>query len=429
MDILAYVSQLQGNVLAIACSDGRRLNTTDWSELVDFLLEPADLVVCQHIDRFAEDILAVMPEDIASKMRNGGKEYLPDHTKLYYRSFRVFGVTFGKYESNVYGLSRYEKFDSEVKDPAVLLELAQNVVKAFNQKFGVRAKTLASPIAVYSDVLDNLSFGRAGDLPVTAKGLIKESRNIMNREWRSVYTTGRYSKDEVTYYDITAAYPSIMAALPELRHSEFFEADAIPADFTWGVVKGKLRIDKPVSPFDGTGEREAEITTSMLKTLRKHGIGDMKVEKGWFVRIKPNPPLPFQRTMERLYRLRSDPDPLVGRIAKAISVGIGGMLKQSYDRKGGVWLGDNFQSIYGAMISSTCAERVCDFIYSHLLDEEVMLVQVDGVMAKGSPLVQLGGNVGMGCWRVSEPSDEVMAELAGEKNVTAVIDITKVGTP
>ena len=404
--MLAYAVEKQGKSLILSCSDGRTLTTGNWDEVVCFLLMPApnNMVVVWNIDTFVDDITTVLPVKIATKIKAGGRVYTPDNRKIYYQPSRVFGVN----QVNIYSLSRYS--NDKVDDVMELSILGKKVLNAY-KLFGIEPTTLSSPVAVYSTVLDNLDFPRACDLPDTAFSLIQMCAKTMSREWRDVYQLGHWGADEISDYDLTSAYPYLIAGLPDIRNAKFFKSKTMPSEYTWGEMYGKLKIYKPVSPFIyqpkncyPIGEWMDSITTEQLWLLNKYGIGEFEMGYGNFFTLPKSYGYPFKETMNKLFLLRKSNNKIVSIIAKAIAVGIGGKLQEVHEKNK---LGVNFNSIYARMATSRCMVKVADFIYRNSLNP--ISITVDGVLAEGK--LSLPNIKEMGQWHTEPSSNALVMSL------------------
>ncbi len=385
----------QGKMLRICCSDGRNIITDQWEEALAFLLQPTDMGIVWNVDEFVDAITSIMPKDLAKKVKQGGRVITPDNRKLYYQPNRMFGINY----INFYSLQRYS--DERIDDPTKLLELADKVTKAY-ETFGVEVTTLSSPIGVYSQIMDSLNFPRACDLPDNAFDLIQKCSEVSQREWRDVYKLGHFEADEISDFDVVACYPSIVAKLPDISHATFFESKTMPDKYSWGLLYGKLRIDKDVSPFIcqerncyGKGEWPDLITSEQLWLLEKYELGSFNMEQGWFFLLPKIYGYPFKATMERLYKQRDSDNPIVSKIAKAISVGLVGKFAERHADG----LGDNFNSIYSKMATSRCMVKVASFIYKNHCENDLVSVLVDGFMA--TKRLALENKKKMGSWRIN----------------------------
>jgi hypothetical protein len=114
--------------------------------------------------------------------------------------------------------------------------------------------------------------------------------------------------------------------------------------------------------------------------------------------------------MLELSQKKEHPNKIVHEIAKGISVGVWGMLCQRYPVAENIktqetvaWkLGESFNSIYGCMVSSRCSVKVAAFIYNSSMENEVVAIQVDGILSEKH--LKLPNKKGMGLWRLNESS-------------------------
>jgi len=394
---LTYTADRQDQSVLLSCNDGRQLFTDRWEDIASFLLMPCDMALVFNIDKFVDTIL---PKDIKESLKGGGRVYSYDNRKLYYQPGRMLGIN----HIDFYGLSRYS--DNEITNVMELAELATKVMKAYGF-FGVTPARLTSPVAVYGETLDKVDFPRACDLPDSAFDMLSKCAEVSWEEWREVYKLGHWEANEITDYDLTSAYPYLISLLPDLRGAKFFTSKTMPANYSWGLLQGKLKINKDVTPFLHIGEWDRLITTDHLWLIDRYQLGQFEMEQGWFYLLPVNPRYPFSDTMQMLYKARQNENPLVQKIAKAISVGIGGKFAQRYDNGK---LGDNYNSIYATLITSRCQVKVADFIWRNNLSARCISVLVDGCLVEGKRL-QLSENGGMGSWRANPPSPFLVASL------------------
>lgn len=394
--ILAYHAIKEGTHVHLSCSDGRDLVTEDWNEISCFLLMSCDMAVVFHIDKFVE---AILSEDIKQTLDENHTYYTSDRRKLYYQLGRMFGINY----INFYGLSRYS--DKEIDNVDDLIVLKDKVMAAY-ALFGIVPDKLTSPVAAYSQVLDKLDFPVACDLPGSALPMLDKCAEVAWKEWREVYKLGHWDADNVTDYDLTSAYPYLISLLPDLRQARFTQSKTLLPK-QWGLLYGHLNLTKDVTPFLKIGQWDDLITTDQLWLINKYGYGSFEMQEGWFYSLPSKYNQPFKSTMESLYKLRQHDNPLVNKIAKAISVGIGGKFAQRYDDGN---LGEYYNSIYACMITSRCQVKVADFIWRNGIPDNVISVMVDGCLVEGERLT-IPNVKGMGEWRANEPTPFLVASL------------------
>lgn len=409
-NILAFTAESQGKQVLFSCNDRSNLLTDDWGEAIAYLLKPCDFGVVFGLEHFTELFCSLIPQNVVKELKDKGKAFLPmpSRQKLYYQIGRVFAITWGSgREINLYPLSRYS--DIEITDVNGLKELADKVVEAYGY-FGLTPTKLTSPVAVFEEVLDGVDYSRACDLPDSALEMLSKCSEVAWEEWREVYKVGHWGANEITDVDLTAGYPSLIAKLPDLREAKFFTSKTIPDRYSWGLLEGTLNLVKDVTPFYFLGEFPALITTGHLRLINKYQWGEFKMDNGWFFSVPKGYRTPFKDTMTNLYQARQNENPLIKNISKAISVGIGGKFVQRYSDGR---LGDNWNSIYGKMITSACQCEVADAIWSRNLQERIISILVDGFLVEGEILSDLGleSSSGMGSWRANLPSSFLVASL------------------
>jgi hypothetical protein len=411
VDILAYDAEKQHRSVLLCCSDGRVSDISDWSELVTFILAECDMAVVWNLEQFFDAINSIMPRKVVERVNKTGKDFLPDHTKLYYQPGRVFSPTYGRQETNFYAIARYSP-DKQITDVTELRDLAYKVVDAY-RVFGINATKLTSPVALYSEILNRVPFPRACDLLPTALPMLNMCAECVNEEWRQVYKLGYWPKGEATDLDLSAAYPHFMSQLTDISNAKFFASYSIPPRYSWGIMSGKLTVTHDVSPFS-YGEAEfmpkgtfpKTITTDQLWLIRKYG-GDFQIEHGEFYLLPDKAATPFKETMERLYKTRDNPNPLVGIISKAIAVGIGGMLQQRFADGN---LGVHANQIYAKTITSQCSTRLAAFVYYHQIESRLISALVDGLLFEGA-IDGMPDKKVMGQWRKNPESDWLTASI------------------
>lgn len=397
--MLAYGIEPNGKVIALFCNDGRTLDTDNWDDATSFLLQPTtDFSVVYNLDKFVDGLTDLLDADLKDKILNGGR-ILINNRMIYYQPTKVFGIN----HINFYGLKKYS--DTEPDDENKLLELGNKVVNAY-KKLGVSEITkLTSPIAVFGEKLSNIPYARVCDLPDNSLPLVDACAKTMTREWRDTFKLGNWNKDEITDYDLSAAYPSIVAELPDITNATFFSSETMPQTYSWGEMQGELIITKPLSPFyheqtdsypvGNLGEQS--ITTDELWLLSKYQIGTFKFRHGDFFTLPNKIFYPFKDTMLNLYKARSNDDELVSKIAKGISVGIWGKFAERYEER----LGDNFNSIYARMTTSRCIVKVASFIYHNQMENDIVSILVDGLLST-KRLQNVSIEKKMGQWRMNE---------------------------
>jgi hypothetical protein len=402
MNILVYSSSTEGNAVTIECSDGRMIVSPDWVSLTGFLLMPCDHAFVWSVDKLFDDISTTITKKQAEKLTDNKTGVIFENRKVYYQTGRILGLN----QINLYSLKYYA--DSEPTCMNGLLKLACDTIDAYKQ-FGIEPTDLSSPVKAYSQVLDVVDFPRACDLPESSFGMLNTCAEKEWVEWRELYKVGHWNKYEVLDFDIHGAYPSLIARLPDIRNAKYFESDTMPDDYSWGDMVGKLTVTKDVTPFGFMGTKEAQITTDELWLIKKYELGTFELKHGWFFKLPKYYNLPFKDIMQTLYEKRQNENPVVKKIAQAISVGIGGKFAQRSDDGR---LGEFYNGIYARLITSRCSVKVADFIWRNGLQDNVVSVLVDGVLVESAGLSMNNfDGKDIGSWRVNESSAFLVASL------------------
>jgi len=206
-------------------------------------------------------------------------------------------------------------------------------------------------------------------------------------------------------YDLTSAYPCAATLLRDTSQCRFEKSSDYVKDADWGFLKGQVTIypDVKVSPimyWDGqrnicpTGTWDTTLTLQEVMFINKWGIGEFKLRDGWFLTFKSNN-RPLNVIIERLYNHRSSGD-LKARLAKSILVGIiGKTAEERFDGKYGAF----FNPFYQSMVQAWTRLQVCEFIYKHKLQDNLVMVLVDCAMVDKP--VNIPERRGMGTWRES----------------------------
>ena len=403
--MIAYTISQQGNGVLLQCSDGNSLATEDWNDAIPFLLTPTDFAVVYGLDNFFDTLTNLLDKKLKDKVMAGGRNVI-ENRLIYYLQGKMFGLNY----INFFDCKRYAS--EPVKNVAELYELGIKVVNAY-KKMGLEVTKLTSPIAVFSDKLASIPYPRAADLPKSALPLIDSTAKTMTREWREIYRLGHFDKNEITDYDVVRCYPSIVAELPDLSNATFFSSPTLPQTYSWGELKGNLTITKDITPFYHENTNgfpvgnlgEQSITTDLLWLLNKYELGHFEMSHGDFFLLPPKYNLPFKETMESLYKVTLEPDYIMKTIGKGIAVAIWGKFAERYEER----LGDFFNSVYARMTTSRASVKVASFIYHNHLENDVVSILVDGLLAtKRIPITNVNK---MGSWKMNEPSNALVASL------------------
>jgi hypothetical protein len=234
----------------------------------------------------------------------------------------------------------------------------------------------------------------------------------MRYEWREAHKVGFFP--ETHQYDLTSAYPAVIARLPDTNNCQCEYAVTRPDWSTWGIQYGTVTVNADVSPLifespDGNrinprGTWEGYFTTRETDFLKRYGIGDFRLRDGWFFRFGPN--RPYKTAMAWVWDKRNSPDNTISTIGKRMGQGLSGKLDE--DRDDGTY-GSFYNSILACMVRSETRIAVADFIYSNNLD--VLAVLVDSVLSLNH--VSVSQLRAPGTWRYEGQQSAIVLSKGG----------------
>lgn len=418
--LVAYTTEVIGNKILISDSEGESVCSDNVNELIHFLNEPYS---DKASNTFAIKVFFDLDCGLAPVLRKLGvpacRELAsPSHTykNLFYISSKVFAIHGKEHQSYFYHLAQYYPDELEPSDAETIAGMAQNVMDAFHQ-MGLSPKKLTSPVAIYeSEVLRHMKIPTILNVPGEHEELIEYAENCCGRLWIQAYQIGHWGAGEVFEFDVKSSYPAIARRLPSLQYATYTKAKRILGEHeiiqeeapNWGFLKGIVTIydGVKISPIfydDGTslsqrtGTWETFITLHDYKFIKKWGIGEFKIEDGYFIKFTA-PVYPMEIPLKRLFNQRGQGG-LVNDIAKRISTacGYGKFLEKHDDGKPGHF----YNPPYASMVNSLANIQVAEFIYENKLQDDVVHIGVDSVISTKEAKLGDQNRVGMGQWRLS----------------------------
>lgn len=406
--LVAYTTEVVGNEVLIRDSEGESVQSDNHLALLEFLNEP-------YSDRetFAIKVMWDLDTTLAPVLRklgvNACRELAsPTHTykSLFYIPSKVFAIHGKESQSYFYHLAQYYVDEQEPPDAETIAAMAENVMDAFHQ-MGLNPKKLTSPIAIYdAEVLSHMKIPTIQNIPGEHEALLDYAEQCTGRLWIQAYQLGHWLAGEAFEYDIRGCYPNIASRLRSLQFAKYAKSPCIQPKADWGFIKGKVTIydDVKVHPifYDGeitnsqpTGTWETYITLYDYYFIRKWGIGEFIPEMGYYIFFTA-PVMPMEVAIKRLFKQRGQGG-LVNDIAKRVSTAMayGKFLERHDDGKLGLY----YNPPYAAMINSIANIQVCDFIYKHKLQDDLIHVGVDGIISNRYIDLPRQENVPMGGWR------------------------------
>jgi len=394
-----------------------RICTKDFNALADWLTEfyPNSFHVAWDLSSFTDIIFTLLPKATMNELATKTKAYYQD-TKIFSVD-RWLGLTHtkplhgnfvDKRENNFFGISHWMPPNTDPpKDANEVAKYGEEIISGLD-RMGIQPDKLTSPVGVFSDELRNYN------LPT-----IYSNENIidaceyclpmMRNEWRSAFKLGFFP--EVYSYDMTSAYPSIIAHLPNTDKCKIeFRESYTPSN--WAIVYGTIEVLADISPIvydtgDGfinpKGKWSDYFTKDDINWLLKRKLGTFKMRDGYFFNF-PSSDRPYKEPMAKLFAMRDKSDVMVNNLAKRAAQGVSGKLDQ--DNQDGS-LGELYNPIYASMTRSRCRLKLANFIYDNNLLDDVLAVQVDG--CESLKEVQVTDNNVMGAWRLDSVSPALIA--------------------
>jgi len=379
------------------------------------MLEPYDnaVKVVWDILEFIEPLFKLLPKEIVSELKNGKRVEYHGY-RLWLGKARhgfIFGVSYKEhkqikgniysrhiYDTDIFELKQYFNGDNHLKDVSSIADKGDYLITTL-ARMGLNPKRLTSAASIYQEcVLDKLPIPTIWNMPEESYPMMEMCANYI-REWHGDFQSGNWEKENLYKYDLTSAYPSALAMLPNLKYAKYSPLETLKEEPYWGIMRGKLKIKTIVSPVvdeqgkNKVGEFDDEIiTTDDWRCLKQWNLGEFKPVSGWYIILSKDYKI-FDYIMRRLFDYRGG-NPTRDLLAKAMSVSVWGKFLEMHDED----YGDYFNGIYACMVTSKVRAKVCEFIYEHDLKDSVVEVTVDGLRCKTS--IPIARQRKFGEWRI-----------------------------
>ena len=176
-------------------------------------------------------------------------------------------------------------------------------------------------------------------------------------------------------YDMASAFPKVASRLYDTRACDWVESGEYQTKAVYGYCKGVVTIYDwvVVSPIIYIGENgdsisaigtwETYLTKAEIDFIREWGIGEFKIEKGWWAipeNAKRKLPQPFEHIVGRLLEWKKRGG-LEGELAKRMSVGLYGKMGEEHETE----FGKHFSPAWFAEISTQTRLAEAGWLYRH----------------------------------------------------------------
>lgn len=397
--ITAFETIKAGKAVTLNISNNVTITSENVSEILATIVKAkSDINVVFDAELFYKPLLKLMPKEVSSKLEDG-QAALWLGFRLWFgrnRHSRTIGITYreftkgnfcNKYEIEIYEVKQYYS-DIDKATLAETVALTNKVLKAFSD-MGIITNKLTSAASVYKEsVLDKLgipSMTNSRTLPddkITDD--LCEAQELSKANWHEwVATYKSMDTDNLFSYDITAAYPSALSELHNLRYAVVEHLTEIPpAGYAWGIMNGTIHNKTLVSPLikpdigrPYIGYWQGTMNLAEYGSCLQWGIADFEFKDGYFIRFDKYLKL-FDYSMRKLYSFRNG-DKLKNELSKAMAVSVWGKFLEEHN---GVW-GDFYNPLYADMVTTYNRIKVTDFIYKNQLQDSLVEVNRDGIKA------------------------------------------------
>lgn len=408
-----YESWTGDDMVGMRSSEGKVMVSGDAGTLLKFLRYSAYETIrcCWDMDEFIAPLLRLLPVDILDRLSKFDDGLSYQGHELYYLPGRMFRV--GK--SRFYGVRDFWGAPTDDKPGVEAVQrMVGELLTALNNVGISNPRKLTSPPAVFEDseLGKNVYAGlpRGYDIPQDCYGMLEYAGKADGKDWVSNYVVGHFEEGQIFDYDISSAYPSIAAQLPDLRDLNYWKSKKMgerERRAVLGIVKGSFYLDpgaeyahcSPIIsvvhnelPGNPLGQLPEDCySLDEVRFIEENRLGRFTMKDGYFADGDTDR-FPLRSVMNDLYTKRST-SALTSSICKSIANSlIGKMIETKVSGEYGPLRND----LYHAIITSRTRVNVARFLISNQIrPDELVCVQTDGVRLTRD--IQLP-SAGMGSW-------------------------------
>lgn len=387
MRIIAYSSHIQSKKVLIKESTGEFVNSDKLDILFSFLCEPFQdtLRICWNLDETVAPIIQLLGEQKARRLFETTKLYLPPF-KLFYIPEKIFLVKHIPSSATciLYNLSQYFPDLEGNQDLETTYQLGILLLSEL-KKMNIIPTKLTSPVAIYeSSVMSKLNLPTWLDMPKEAFQLAKQCGNKL---WIEAYQIG-YWESGLYDYDIVSAFPSAATNLIDFRQCEWIQDKNYHKDAVYGYCRGIADISSkaqihPIihktifgTSITPVGIWPDYLNKNKIDLIREYSLGDFTITDGFWAIPKGKIINPLIGVMDKLFSYRAN-SILQNNLAKRMGTGLYGKFGEKKTED----IGDYVNPCWFAEISNDISSEVFKFIYNNKLQEDLVHVSVDGLLA------------------------------------------------
>ena len=410
----AFVDETHG---FICDSEGEKQSEAPFLSwlLRDYLEE--NIKVCYDLDAFASCLfkLIQMTREEAVRLLEREKLRFDDYDITYFPG-RYLSISKGFSKARPFvsfcDMSRYiEPVNHSPDDIQEKAVLARGTAIAISKSLaeiggGVDVTGIGSITKAIKPLLRRLSIPTHLDVP---QPVVQMALDNIKGNWVEAFKVG-YVK-EAYDLDMSGAFASFLADLPDIRRGEWIQSKDIPEKAMLGFASGQVTRRSNFSPLlYRNGEALYGITATwhdvlnldQIRFIQKWGADDFVIDNGWWWIPNGEIKYPYKGIVNWLWGKRQQSEGLTKDIIKRMMAYLWGQTLADYGKE----FGELYNPVYGAMVESRCSLKVADFVLSNELEEHLCHVAVDGAMFDCP--VTLSNEQGLGKWRVSYKAQAII---------------------
>jgi hypothetical protein len=253
-DIVAYKLSIESEMVRAISTDGLDIVNDNAEYIIREIIKAYDknkvAVVWDTAEDFMKPLFSLLPEHIVTDLKRGiGANF--NRMRLWWgitRWARAVGLRADfreqikdnlyneeRREINIGELKQYFDWITENQTLEKTFELGNKLINTFNNMGLTQINNLTSAISVFKDsVLDKMEIPTIFTTPDEVMDAHEYAYNSID-EWDKLYIRGDVSP--IYQYDISNAYGSALAELPDLNDCDILHSDTIMDGCVWGYLR------------------------------------------------------------------------------------------------------------------------------------------------------------------------------------------------
>jgi hypothetical protein len=378
----------------------------------DWLLEDtASVKVCYDLDSFASCLfrLTQFTREEAVTLIEKERITLGSYEIVYFPG-RYLSIGFGRSYNRPYvsfsDMSRNiepvtHSADNIAEKAVMARDTAVKIHEALKQiGGGLDVTAIGSITKALKPILAKLSIPTHLDIP---QPVVQMALNNTKGNWVEAFKVG-YVK-EAYDLDMSGAYASFLADLPDIRLGQWVEAKFIPEGALLGFAEGIVNRRSSVSPllyrsgdqlYGPLGSWRDTLNLDEIRFIDRWGADDFVITNGWWWIPTDELKYPYKGIVNWLWNKRQSSSGVAKDWTKRAMAYLWGQTLADYGKD----FGELYNPVYGALVESRCRLKVAEFVLANGLEDNLCHVAVDGALFD-CPVELPDAPLIMGNWRVS----------------------------